>query len=257
MAQPPSTPDPAPEIIESRRMKDLPEDARPREAAQRYGLDTLSNDMLLAILLGTGIQGKNAVTLAQEILEAFNGLPGLARADYDEILRANIDGKKILGIGPAKAIILAAAVELGRRFLEPDVINNAAALTDPACIAELMFPITTRFNQEGFWVLHLDNRRRLIGRPAQITLGLLNQTQVDARVVFRRAVQLDSSAIILIHNHPSGDVSPSPRDIETTDLLIGASRTLGIPILDHVIIGVPDVKPGFYSLRRNGCCRFE
>ncbi len=253
MAQPPSASEPG----ESRRMKDLPEDARPREAAQRYGLDTLSNDMLLAILLGTGIQGKNVVTLAQEILEAFDGLPGLVRADYDEILRANIDGRKVLGIGPTKAIILAAAVELGRRFLEPDVGKQSGVLTKPACIAELMFPITTRFNQEGFWVLHLDTRRRLIGRPAQITLGLLNKSEVDARTVFRRAIRLDASAIILVHNHPSGDVVPSRNDIATTELLLAASRTLDIPILDHVVIGVPDIRPGFYSLRQNGSCQFE
>lgn len=248
---------PSPEASASKRMKDLPEEARPREAAQRYGVETLSNDMLLAILLGTGIKGKNVMQLAHEILESFDGLSGLVRANYDDILHANLGGERIQGIGPTKAIILAAAIELGRRFLTPVTGKRPQPLTSSARVAEMMFPITTRFNQEGLWVLHLDARRNLIGRPAQVTLGLLNQTHADVRSVFRRAIRLEAFGIILVHNHPTGDVDPSREDIRTTEKMLEASRILGVRLVDHIIIGVPGVEPEYLSMRQKGLCDFS
>ena len=127
----------------------------------------------------------------------------------------------------------------------------------PGQVAELMFAESTRLAREGFWAIFLDRRRvPLRPEPDLLTLGLGAQTLIDPQTLFRKAVMFDAHGLILVHNHPSGDVSPSTQDVETTRALITAGRVLGIPVLDHVIVGRPDISPSYFSLRTHELCDF-
>jgi DNA repair protein RadC len=233
-------------------VKHLPPELRPREELARRGAEHLSDDTLLAILLRSGRHGRNVAELSRDLLQAFGGLAALSRAHFEEIL-----ARKIRGVGRVKAMEIAAALELGRRAcghlpVEPPLLR------DPDSVAHLLQPLARLEQQEVFWALHLDTKNRLIGRPVAVSRGLLDASPVHPREVFKQAFSHAAAAVILAHNHPSGDVTPSAEDIRVTRQLVDAARVVGIRVLDHVILGreAPG-RPGHLSLREKALVSFD
>ncbi len=221
------------------RIKDMRSDDRPRERLERQGPQSLSNPELLAILLGTGAPGLNAVQLAQELLDEFGGLPGLHKAEHDDLVKTR-------GIGPAKAAQLGAAVELGRR-LAVSVPEDRPAIQSPEQAAELVMYEMGALSQEHLRVLLLDTRNQLI-RIAEVYQGSLNTSLIRVGEVFRDAVRANAASVIVVHNHPSGDPSPSAEDVAVTRAMVDAGRLLDIEVLDHLVIGTGR----FISLKSKG-----
>lgn len=216
------------------------EDDRPREKLMANGRQTLSNAELLAILIGSGSPKESAVKLAQRILDSVdNNLNELGKRSLAELM-------KFKGIGEAKAITIAAALEIGRRrqlsaSLEKPIIKSSRD-------AYLMVvPLISDLKHEEFWVLLLSKSNKIIGKE-KLSVGGMDATVVDARIVFRKALEGSAAAIILCHNHPSGTLRPSPADVELTNKLKIAGDTIGIPVLDHLIIG----DGGYYSFADEG-----
>ncbi len=238
-------------------MADLPEGDRPRERLFRLGPAALSDAELLAILLRTGIAGCNVHELARRLATALGGLAGLRTYDAASLAAFVRQEPALRGIGPDKLATLQAALEVGARVFRPDAKALRKPILRALQVAELMFAESSRLAREGFWALFLDRRRvPLRPEPDLLTLGLGAQTLIDPQTLFRKAVMLDAHCLILVHNHPSGDVTPSAQDVETTRALVAAGRVLGIPVLDHVIVGRPDVSPSYFSLRTHDLCAF-
>ncbi len=221
------------------RIKDMRSDDRPRERLEQQGSQALSNPELLAILLGTGVQGQSAIQLAQELLSEYGGLAGLHRADYQDLVKTR-------GIGPAKAAQLGAAIELGRR-LAVSVPDDRPAIQSPEQAAELVMYEMGALKQEHLRVLLLDTRNQLI-RITEVYQGSLNTSLIRVGEIFRDAVRENAASVIVAHNHPSGDPSPSPEDVAVTRAMIDAGRLLDIEVLDHLVIGTGR----FISLKSKG-----
>lgn len=249
---------------DSRKIKELPPDERPREKLLRCGPAALTDSDLVAILLRTGVAGCNVTDLARRFVTALGERSLAALRTYDAesltgFIRAHSareDPLSLRGIGPDKLATLLAALEVGTRIHAPDKAALQMPFLRAAQVAELVFSESTRFAREGFWALYLNHRRIPLCAPSLITLGVGTQTLIDPQTLFRKAVMLDARAVILIHNHPTGDVTPSEPDIATTQSLIAAGRTLAIPVLDHVIVGDPKITPSYYSIRASGRCTF-
>ncbi len=210
-------------------VKDMPEGERPRERLQHYGAQALSTAELLAIILRTGVDGENVVHLAERLLARFDGLPGLAQASFAELCQ-------VKGIGPVKVTQVKAALELGRRLLVA-APQERPLIQSPADVAHLVGSEMAFLPQEEFWVLHLDTRNRVM-KVQRLYRGSLNQATVRVAEVYRDAVRNNAAAIIVVHNHPSGDPTPSPQDVALTRALAEAGQLLDLPLLDHVIIGL-------------------
>jgi DNA repair protein RadC len=226
---------------------------RPREALALRGAAQLSDDALLAILLRSGRRGRNVVELARDVLQAFDGLGPLSRASFEEI-----KSRRILGLGRVKAMEIAAALELGRRAAAQNPTEEAPFVRDPESVVRQLRPLAANLRQEVFWALLLDTKNRLIGRPQEVSRGLLDSSPVHPREVFSAAISHAAAAVILAHNHPSGDPTPSVEDLRVTRQLVEASRILGIRVLDHVIMGrETDQRPGYLSLREKGLATFD
>jgi DNA repair protein RadC len=221
------------------RITDLEESERPRERLARLGPQVLTNAELLAILLRVGVQGENAVQVGQRLLRAFGDLGGLHRADYEEVCHQR-------GIGPAKAAQIKAAIELGRRMtlLSPE---DRPAIHSPADAAALVQYEMSAFEQEHLRVLLLDTRNRVL-HIEDLYRGSLNSSQVRVGELFKSAVRRNAAAIIIVHNHPSGDPSPSPDDVALTRAIVQAGKLLDIEVLDHLVIG----SGRFVSLKERG-----
>ena len=209
-------------------LKDLPLDARPREKLLARGSSALSDAELLALLLRTGIEGKNVVALAHDVLTHFSGLRGLLHADARALAG-------IKGLGPAKQAELMAVVELARRALAQE-LSQQAVLDSPATMKDFVRLQIGSKPHECFMVLFLDVKQRLIAFE-EMFRGSLTSTSVYPREVVLRALQHQASAVVLAHNHPSGDVLPSQADIQLTSKLRAALALLDIRVLDHVIAG--------------------
>jgi DNA repair protein RadC len=210
------------------RLKDQPASERPRERLVARGPDALTHAELIAILLRTGLQGTNVVQVGQNLLQKFGSLNALALAPVDEI-------KKIPGIGRDKAATLVAAFALARR-MEQERREESPVLDNPATVVGFMRESNRLRQVESFQVLLLNTRKRLI-RVEAITEGTLDTLLVHPREVFRAAIMANAAGIVLVHNHPSGDPSPSEADIKVTRDLIRAGQLLKIEVVDHVIIG--------------------
>jgi DNA repair protein RadC len=203
--------------------------------------------------LRSGTVGRNVIDLARDVLRAFGGLGALSRASHQE-LRA----QRLPGLGQVKAMELAAALELGRRAAGQQPAAEPPSVRDPASAARLIHPLTHALQQEVFWTLLLDTKNRLIGQPVEASRGLLDASPVHPREVFSKAIRHGAAAVILAHNHPSGDATPSAEDLRVTRQLIEASRVLGIRVLDHIIVGRPsESQPGYLSLRDKGLVSFD
>ncbi len=221
---------------------DLPDTERPRERMRRLGADALSDRELLAILLRHGTKGKSALMVAAELLRSFDGnLERLARAELCEI-------SKTPGIGQVKALELSAAFALGKRMALENCVSQPQ-MTNPENVARYIREKLRQHEQEEFHALLLDTRMRLI-RDELITVGLLDRSLVHAREVFRGAIKESCQSLIISHNHPSGDITPSKEDIRSTRMLQRAGQIIGITILDHVIVGSSLNDKRFFSFRQ-------
>jgi DNA repair protein RadC len=209
-------------------MREMADSEKPRERLERLGTEALSDRELIAILLRTGKRGLSVLDLAQQLLHEFGSLEALAKADLGRL-------RKVSGIGKAKAIELKAAFTLAQRLSQPR--EERPELSTPRHVADLMRDIVLVLNHEQFHVILLDRKNRLIRAPMKITQGTLDATVVDARVVFEPALANAAASVVLVHNHPSGDPTPSREDISLTKELVKAGQLLRIEVLDHVIMG--------------------
>lgn len=209
-------------------IRDLPRGERPRERLREHGPGHLSNAELIAILLRTGVTGENVLNLAVRLLARFQGLSGLARATYGELC-------SLKGISDAKACQLLAALELGKRLvsLHPE---DRSAITCPEDVANLLAAEMGLLDQEHLRVLLLDSKNHVTG-VSEIYVGNVNSSVVRAAEVFRPAIRDNAVAIVVVHNHPSGDPTPSPEDVAVTEQLRESGELLGIEVLDHVVLG--------------------
>jgi DNA repair protein RadC len=221
------------------RIKDLAVDERPRERLEHNGPEGLTKAELLAILLRVGVEGMNSVELGEHILQELGGLRGIQRASFAEVCN-------IRGLGPAKAAQLKAAIELGRR-LNLETSDVSGAISSPADAAELVRYEMQGLVQEQLWVILLDTRNRKMWIDKVYT-GSLNSSMVRVAELFRAAIQRSAASIILVHNHPSGDPSPSPEDAALTRSAVQAGKLMDIEVLDHLVIG----HGMFVSLKEKG-----
>ena len=231
--------------MSSPRIKDIPASERPRERLAANGADALGNSDLIAILLRTGLQGKSALVIGQELLAKFQTLDRLSQSSVTELC-------EVKGIGRDKAVTLKAAFTLARR-MAAELRAESPLLDSPKRIADLLREDARGYEVEHFLVLLLNTRRRLI-RVERISQGTLDAIHVHAREVFKHAISANAAAIVLVHNHPSGDPTPSEADIKVTRDLIRAGQLLKIDVLDHVILGrkTTERERDYASLRELG-----
>jgi DNA repair protein RadC len=223
----------------SYRITDLDETERPRERLAKHGPETLSNAELLAILLRVGVRGENAVQLGQRLLSDLGGLSGIHRAAFDEVCAQR-------GIGAAKAAQVKAAIELGRRLVSESP-EERPAIHSPADAAALIQYEMGALEQEELRIMLLDIRNR-VDKVLTIYKGSLNSSFVRVGELFKTAVRSNAAGIIVIHNHPSGDPTPSPDDIALTRAIVQAGKLLDVEVLDHLVIG----RGRFVSLKERG-----
>lgn len=229
-------------MSDSMRLKDQPESERPRERLAEHGPDKLSPAELVAILLRTGLKGTNVLDVAKQLVGRYGTLTALAKATIEDL-------QSIKGIGRDKAVTLMAAFALARR-MAAELRAESPVLDNPEVIADLLREENRMREVETLQVVLLNTRRRLI-RIEEISNGTLDTILVHAREVFRRAIVANASAVVLVHNHPSGDPMPSEADIKITRDLIRAGQLLKIEVLDHIILGRATVdRPKDYSSLR-------
>lgn len=220
-------------------LRDLPREERPRERMMRSGAEALSHAELLAILLVTGTRKESALTVAQRILGQTDGLRRLVDMGIEELIGIN-------GIGPAKAVQLKAAIELGRRMAASRV-GDRVVIRSPRDAAELLAEQLRYLQKEHFVCLFLNTKNQVIAQET-LSIGSLNASIVHPREVFRAAIKYGSASIVCAHNHPSGDPAPSPEDIAITKRLVESGRIVGIDVLDHIVVG----DGHFVSLKEQG-----
>jgi len=210
------------------RIRDLPSEERPRERLRDYGPKHLNNSELLAILLRTGNPNESAVNLATRLISHFGGLDGLALASMTEL-------SALKGMGLAKAAQVQAALELGKRLLaaHPDERYTVRA---PGDVFNLLRAEMALLEQERLRVLLLNTKNQVMGIP-EVYRGSVNTSLIRVAEVFREAIRENCPSIIVVHNHPSGDPTPSPEDVRVTQQLFEAGKLLDIELLDHIVIG--------------------
>ena len=208
---------------------DLPVAERPRERLAALGVQALSQQELLACLLGRGVPGESVLITAQRLLARFGSLRGIAEASLEELAQ-------VRGVGVAKGCQLKAACELSRRLELSSDGPTGRPLDTAESAGQAALRHLARRKKEHFIILLLDSRHRVL-RVAEISVGSLDMSIVHPRETFREAITASAAAIILAHNHPSGDPTPSPEDLDLTRRLMEAGRLLGIPVLDHIIVG--------------------
>jgi len=220
--------------MEKLSLLDLPAAERPRERLMVHGADAVSNAELLAIVFRTGSKTQSVVNLAKTVLKQTNGIKHLDEITFNELV-------KIPGIGPSKAVQLLASIELGKRVSQSIITSKltAATVMSPKACFELLHHEMRYLKQEHFVVLSLDVKNRLIAKDT-VFIGALDATLVHPREVFRTAVKRMAASIICVHNHPSGDATPSEADKYMTKQLMEASLMMDIPLIDHIIIGGND-----------------
>jgi DNA repair protein RadC len=220
-------------------LKNLDKQDLPRERLKRLGVSALKTQELIAIILRTGTRGENVLNLAERLLRDYGGLGGLARAPYKELTR-------VKGVGDTKAIELQAAFELGRR-LSTAAPDDKPVIKSPADAANLLSDMGV-MEQEVMRTLLLDTKNRVL-MIKTVYAGSVNTTVIRVAELFREAIRQNCAAIIVAHNHPSGDPSPSPEDVAVTRELVQAGKLLDIDVLDHLVIGAGQK---FVSLKERG-----
>ena len=219
---------------------DLPVAERPRERLQQYGEAALSSQELLAVILGRGIAGESVTVTAQRLLKEFGDLKGLAQATVEELSR-------VKGIGQAKACQIKAAFELASRLEGYSSINNREAIKTPTDVVSFVRNRLKDKKKEYFLAVLLDTRGQVI-KTCEISIGSLDSSIVHPREVYKEAIAASAASVVFVHNHPSGDPTPSEIDIGLNKRLVEAGDLLGIEVLDHIVIGNPD----YVSLKSKG-----
>ncbi len=222
------------------RIRDLPCEERPRERLFRLGPAALSNEELLALLLRTGIPGESALDRARSLLATRGGLAGLAGTSTDELAAER-------GIGPTRAGAIAAAIEIARR-LPCEALAERDLLNDPRLVKDYLRAAQVDDTQERTGALYLNARNRLLRNDPEIYRGTLDRAVVEPREILRRALLGKAAAVILYHNHPSGDPTPSREDREFTRRLATAAEAVGVRLLDHIVVA----REGCVSFREAG-----
>ncbi len=221
------------------RIADLDQSQRPRERLERLGAGALTDAELLAILIRTGVPGENAVQVGQRLLQKLDGLRGIHQAAFEDVCQEK-------GIGPAKAAQIKAAIELGRRMAQENSIEPPA-IHSPQDAANLVMYEMSALQQEELWVMILDTRNHIL-KIEHVYKGSLDSSQARIGELFRTAVKRMAKSIIVVHNHPSGDPTPSPDDIAITRAIVQAGKLLDIEVLDHLVIG----RGRYVSLKERG-----
>jgi DNA repair protein RadC len=221
------------------RIKELPPSEQPRERLRDYGPAALSDAELLAILLRVGVAGTNVVQLAQQLLVEHGGWSGLLRIDYMDLCRCH-------GIGEAKAAALKAALEIGRRLLLTEH-EQRFQIKSPTDAAALLMLEMSHLDQEHLRTVLLDTKNR-VQSISTVYIGSLNASLIRVGEIFKAALKWNSAALIVVHNHPSGDPTPSPEDVLVTREIVSAGKLLDIDVLDHLVIG----QGRFVSMRERG-----
>jgi DNA repair protein RadC len=225
------------------KIREMPQAERPREKLAAHGPAALTNPELIAILLRTGVIGTNAIEVARELLERYGSLTGLSRCSVDEL-------SKIRGIGFAKAVQLVAAFGLGQRLARETLSNQK--IDSPELVNELVGAEMRMLRKESLRVILLDTRYHLI-RIQEVSTGSVNESIAHPREIFHPAVASSAYAVIVVHNHPSGETSPSQADHSLTRRLAEAAELLQIKLLDHIIIGAPaNGSGGYFSFKEAG-----
>jgi DNA repair protein RadC len=210
------------------RIADLDEGERPRERLTNLGAASLSDAELLAILLRVGVEGESAIQVGRRLLQDMGGIAGLHRAGIDELCAQH-------GVGPAKAAQIKAAIELGRRLTSLSG-EERPTIDSPEKAANLVSYEMSALEQEELRVILLDTRNRAL-RVETVYRGSLNSSQIRVGEIFKAAIRANAAALIVVHNHPSGDPQPSPDDIAVTRAILQSGKLMDIDVLDHLIIG--------------------
>lgn len=229
--------------MERLRMKDMPVEDRPYEKLEKSGAENLTDAELLAVIIRTGSRNDTSLDLTRRIINRYSdgkGLGYLKKASISQLC-------EIKGVGRVKAIQIKAAVELGARLSKPPLVNGKVKISSPDDIGSMYMEKFRQSSREYFIVLVLNTRNEVI-KELNISIGSLSETVVHPREVFSEVIKQPAAAVILMHNHPSGDSSPSKNDKQTTNRLADAGKILGIKILDHVIIGDGNI----FSFKENG-----
>ena len=225
------------------KIREMPREERPREKLAAHGATALTDPELIAILLRTGVPGANAIEVARKLLKDYGSLGGLSRCTVDEL-------STIRGVGFAKAVQLVAAFGLAQRLARETLAKQK--IDSPELVNELVGPEMRRLRKESLRVILLDTRYHLI-RVEEVSIGSVNESIAHPRDVFRPALVASAYAVIVVHNHPSGDASPSQTDHSLTRRLTEAAELLQIKLLDHIIIGSPAAgNPGYFSFKEAG-----
>lgn len=221
-------------------IKNWPQDDRPREKLLKKGPGALSNSELLAILLRTGVHGGSAVDLARRIVEKFGTFRNMSHTDMRE-------WKELKGLGPAKIAQIMAALEIGRRFREDEALSAKQKIASAQDIVDVILPHMRDLKTEVSKVVYLNSDNRIID-IGDAAVGTVNQAMPIIREIVHTALQKFATAIVCVHNHPSGNITPSPEDTAFTRELVAAGKLMGIKVLDHIIIG----NDTFYSFANDG-----
>lgn len=221
------------------RMREMPNHERPRERLRDFGPEALSDAELLAILLRVGVSGLNVVQLSQQLLIEYNGWRGLQAASFEHVRRWH-------GMGEAKAAQLKAALEIGRRLTLLG-FQERLQITSPDDVAQLLQVEMSYLDQEHLKTICIDSKNRVM-KIHSVYVGTLNSAGLRVGEVFKEALKLNSAAIIVCHNHPSGDPTPSSEDVLVTRQIVEAGKLLDVDVLDHLIIG----QGRYMSLRERG-----
>ncbi len=226
------------------RICEFPDNERPRERLRDHGPEALSDAELLAILLRVGVTGVNVVQLSQQLLVEYGGWRGLQRASFHDLRQRH-------GMGEAKTAQLKAALEIGRRLAMLGV-EDRVQITSPADVAALLQVEMAHLDQEHLRCVCLDMKGR-VQKIHTVYVGSLNSSMVRIGEVFKEAIRLNSASIIVVHNHPSGDPTPSPEDVQVTEQMVAAGQLLDVEMLDHLVIG----QGRYVSLRERGLGGFD
>jgi DNA repair protein RadC len=240
----------SPHDLRSMTVRELPPSLQPREILRRDGLKATSPAHLLAIVLRAGVKDVNVLDLAEGLLRHFGSLTALASATPEQL-------QEFRGIGPVKAQVLAATLELARRLGEEST-GERPRVRSPADVLRILSDRVRGLQREVFWVLILDTKHGLMFEPQAVSEGLLDASLVHPREVFMRALFYRCGGVLVAHNHPSGDPTPSAEDIRITRQLVEAGKIVDIRVLDHIILGRPGNADGreYVSLRESGLVEF-
>jgi DNA repair protein RadC len=228
-----------PDVEYQPMIRDMPESERPRERLRNYGASALSSAELLAILLRMGSRGESVINLSIRLLAQYGGLSGLAKANFSEL-------EATRGVGPTKVTQIKAAFELGRRLLV-EAPDERPQVRSPADAANLVMMEMSLLDQEHLRLILLDTKNRVIEMPT-VYIGNLNTSVIRVGELFRYALRVNCAGTIVVHNHPSGDPTPSPEDVRVTERIVEAGKLLDVDVLDHIVIG----RQRFVSLKERG-----